>query len=68
YGRSLCRAIRGLGHRLDLIYGVPVPSVTPPEMRETQFYSALGHALALGEKPRMTMKRRIVRALMLPKV
>lgn len=68
YGRALCRAIRGLDHGLDLIYGVPVPSTTPPEMRETQFYSALGHALALGEKPRMTMKRRLIRALMLPKV
>lgn len=68
YARALCRAIDGLGHGLDLIYGVGVPSGTPMEMRESLFYSALGHQLALGEKPRMTFKRRLVRATMLPTV
>lgn len=68
YARALCRAIDGLGHGLDLIYGVGVPGGTPPEMRESLFYSALGHQLALGEKPRMTFKRRMVRAAMLPTV
>lgn len=68
YGRALCRAIAAIGGEVDLIYGVGVPSSTPRHLRESLFYSALGEQLSPGERPRMTIKRRFVRAAILPTV
>ncbi|QGP77592.1 glycosyltransferase family 4 protein [Sphingobium sp. CAP-1] len=68
YGRALCRAIQAIGGEIDLIYGVTMRSDTPLHLRETLFYSRLGEQLALGERLKMTVKRRLMRATMLPTV
>ncbi|MDO7836023.1 glycosyltransferase family 1 protein [Sphingobium sp. HBC34] len=68
YGRALCRAITAIGGDIDLIYGITMRSDTPLHLRETLFYSRLGEQLALGERLKMTLKRRLVRATMLPTV
>lgn len=65
YGRALCRAITGLGGEIDLIYGVTMRADTPAHMRETLFYSRLGE---MGQKLKMTFKRRLIRATMMPTV
>ncbi|WP_037490954.1 MULTISPECIES: glycosyltransferase family 4 protein [Sphingobium] len=68
YGRALCRAITAIGGEIDLIYGIAMRPETPAPMRETLFYSRLGEQLSLGQKPKMTLRRRALRAAMLPTV
>jgi len=66
YGRTLAEAITGLGHRLDLVYGVPVALDSPEDIRETLFYGRLSEERGLGDKPALTLKARITRLLMTP--
>lgn len=66
YGRTLAEAIKGIGHKLDLIYGVPVAFDSPPDLRETLFYGRLSEERGLGDKPALTLKAKITRALMTP--
>lgn len=68
YGRAMCRAIDALGGEIDIVYGVTMRSDTPAHLRETLFYSRLGEQMALGERLKMTMKRRLMRATLLPTV
>lgn len=68
YGRALCRAITAIGGEIDMVYGITMRADTPAHLRETLFYSRLGEQLALGERLKMTLKRRLVRAAMLPTV
>lgn len=42
YARGLARAVAGFGRPADLIFGLPVPPATPPALRETLFFDALG--------------------------
>lgn len=66
YGRTLAEAITGLGHKLDLVYGVPVALDSPENLRETLFYGRLSEERGLGDKPALTLKARITRLLMTP--
>ncbi|QJU57612.1 glycosyltransferase family 4 protein [Sphingomonas sp. AP4-R1] len=66
YGRTLAEAITGLGHKLDLVYGVPVALDSPEDIRETLFYGRLSEERGLNDKPVLTLKAKITRALMTP--
>jgi glycosyltransferase involved in cell wall biosynthesis len=66
YGRTLAEAITGLGHKLDLVYGVPVALDSPEDIRETLFYGRLSEERGLGDKPALSLKAKITRLLMTP--
>lgn len=66
YGRVLCRAIGAIGGEVDIVYGISMAADTPVHMREALFYSRLGEQLSPGQRPRMTLKRRLTRMMVLP--
>jgi glycosyltransferase involved in cell wall biosynthesis len=67
YARTLAEAMRGLGRRVDLIYGLNVPPDSAREQRETLFFAALAEGRS-GEEPpeRVTAWGRVRRSLPSP--
>lgn len=51
YARTLAEAMRGLGRRIDLVYGLTVNPNSTPNQRETLFYAALAEGHSGGEAP-----------------
>jgi glycosyltransferase involved in cell wall biosynthesis len=67
YGRNLSQAFRGLGRSIDVLYGVDVPKGSPPDLRETLFFAALGEGRSGAEAPdKLTFRRAIRRAFLSP--
>jgi glycosyltransferase involved in cell wall biosynthesis len=62
YGRNLAVAIRGLGHPLDLMYGLNIPRKVRPDLRETLFFGRLQDP----SPQRLTWRRWLRRATVKP--
>lgn len=68
YARNLSFALRGLGRRVDVLYGLNVPKSSPIDLRETLFFAALGEGRSGGEAPsKLTVRGAIRRALLWPR-
>lgn len=66
YGRTLARAVADLGWPVDLVYGLPVPPKSRPDVRESLFFARLGEGSDGAPPLKMTLRRRILRAMMAP--
>lgn len=47
YARTLAHAVVGMGHSVDLIYGLDIPSRSSQELREIRFFDRLGQSDSL---------------------
>ena len=56
YGRMLTRTLAGLGHAVDVLYGMPLGAGTPPLLREVVFFDSLDREA--GRKPPTPMTPR----------
>lgn len=44
YARMLSRALTGIGHPVDVLYGLDVPKSSDPALREVSFFDTLNAA------------------------
>jgi glycosyltransferase involved in cell wall biosynthesis len=65
YARTLADAVKRMGCKVDLIYGIPVAANAPPELRETLFYGRLSEEGSHGGLPQ-TLQAKIKRLLLTP--
>jgi len=66
YGRILGQAVHGMGHPVDLIFGVPVPKTAPDHLREAMFFARL-HQDDPFAPVKQTLKGKIKWALTSPR-
>ncbi len=62
YGRNLAAVVSGLGHPLDLLFGLNIPRKVRADLRETLFFGRLGDPAP----QRLTWRRAVRRATVMP--
>ena len=62
YGRELSRTLDGMGHRVDVLFGMAISHKTPALLREILFFDALDSGK--GRKPPIPMSPRWLREVL----